>query len=116
MSSSIAVKTLAEAQELLSELRVYNDMKKKLWKRWVALFHRKLSGKHLYRVEYHTLLWKEEALRQALLLYKKVFSHEPWVDDIVLVENASLWGGLKMYFDDNLLDLSYKRIEKKFQK
>jgi len=116
MSSSIAVKTLAEAQGLLSELRVYDDMKKKLWKRWVALFHRKLSGKHLCRVEYHTSLWREEALRQALMLYKKVFSQELWADDITLVENTSLWGGMKIYFDDSLLDMSYKRVEKKFQK
>lgn len=112
----ILPQTLSEAQDLLKSLRMYDDMKKKLWKRGTLLFHQKLNGTHLYRVEYHSSLWEDEAFRQALWLYTKIFSHTPTKNDIVMSENNLLWGGMKIYFDDALLDMSFKRVERKFQK
>ena len=108
--------TLLQAQELLKSFRIYEDMKKKLWKRGVILFHQKLNNTHLCRVEYHSSLWESEALNQAQSLYKRIFSYEPLNNEIVLVENNLLWWGMKIYFDDSLLDLSFKRVERKFQK
>lgn len=112
----VVPQTLVQAQELLKSLRMYEDMKKKLWRRGIALFHQKLENTHICKVEYHSSLWEKEALSQAQSLYKKIFSHKPWVPEIILEENDGLSGGMKIYFDDSLLDMSFKRVERKFQK
>ncbi|MCH8518631.1 hypothetical protein LAT59_02635 [Candidatus Gracilibacteria bacterium] len=116
MNIVVSPKTLSEAKNLLTTLRVYDDMQKKLGKRGVSLFHRIQSGTHLCRVEYHTSLGSNEAFSQALKLYERIFGYTPSKEEIVLRENDSLGGGMKMYFDDSLLDMSFKRVEKKFQK
>lgn len=116
MNTSVLPKTLPEAKNLLSQLRVYEDMQKKLWKRWIALFLRNQKWEHLYKVEYHSSLWKQEALSQALALFAKVFSQTVHQKDIIFIEDNTLWGGMKLYFDDSLLDMSFQRVEKKFQK
>lgn len=113
---NIAPQTLVQAQELLKSLKIYEDMKKKLWKRGVALFHQKLNNTHLCKVEYHSSLWESEALIQAQSLYKRIFFYEASRSEILLVENDLLWWGMKIFFDDALLDMSFQRVERTLQK
>ena len=109
-------KTLKEAKYVLNMLKKYRQMQKNLWKRWTDLFHLLQDGKHICRVEYHNSLSKDTALLQAIDLYWRIFSYTPTKEEILIVENNKLWGGMKIYFDDNLLDMSFKNIEKKIQK
>ena len=75
-----------------------------------------MQGTHDCRVEYHPSLWRDEAENQANTLFPRVFSHNPNDGEIVYSENPKLGWGMKLFYDDLLLDMSFACVEKKFKK
>jgi hypothetical protein len=104
------------AKQALRDVRLYKDMIKKLWKRGKILFHQKMEGSHSFTVEYFPSVWVEFAKEKALFVYSSVFWVIPKMEDIVLIEKENLLSGIKVYFDDSCVDLSFKNIEYKLQK
>lgn len=111
-----SIQTLSEAKSLLADLKSYENLSHKLWRRGKEQFYRNLDNSHVCRVEYHSSLGKDEAEAQAKLLFLRVFNYEPWVSEIVYIQNDSLGWWMKLYFDDMLLDMSFTCVEKKFKK
>ena len=107
---------LNEMQTLLGELRMYHDMSKKLGKRWRDLFEKTLSGEKSFVVEYFPTLWEDEAYEQAQSVYKKSFSESPKQSDVVFLPREDLKWGIKVYSDDMMVDLSYKKVATLMQK
>lgn len=108
--------SLSEMQELLWQLRMYSDMSKKLGRRGRDLFEQKLSGKTSFLVEYFPALWEDGAYEQAQVVYKKSFSLSPNKSDIVFLPREDIRGGIKVYSDDMMVDLSYKKVATLMQK
>ena len=108
--------SLDDAKQLLRLLLEDEDMRRKLWKRWATLFSNKLNDKHVLRVEYHPALSIDDIRWYVESLYRTIFQFEWSLENIDFRENTQLQWGMKVFLDDNLLDLSYKRIEKKLQK
>lgn len=102
---------LSELRDLLKSLKLYKDLSWKLWNRWKRLFWSIISKKSLYRVEYFETISEKEALNEALFAYKKVFGENPETKDITLISKKSLDWWIKIYKDDSLVDLSFKRLE-----
>ena len=75
-----------------------------------------MNQSHIYKVEYYPSLEKEYVFEKAIHTYKKVFSTDVKKEDIVLKEKLSLLSGMKIYFDDACIDMSFKNIEYKLQK
>jgi hypothetical protein len=108
--------TLENAKKALQEVRLYQDMTKKLWKRGRALFHNKMDWTHTYLVEYFPAVGIEFTREKALQIYEKVWLVTPKIEEILFVPKDNLLSGVKVYFDDNCIDLSFKNIEYKLNK
>lgn len=104
------------AKKALKDMRLYQDMVKKLGKRGKKLFVQKTNGTHSFIVEYYPSVGKEYALEKALNVYSKAFSITPRQEEVQLFEKEHLLSGLKVYLDDNCVDLSFKNIEYKLSK
>lgn len=102
-------KTLSEVKDLLKSLKLYKDLTNKLWNRWKRLFSSLENNTSIYKVEYFEWASKDDALSEALITYDKVFWEKPSKDDIILESKKTLEWGIRVFKDDNLVDLSFKK-------
>ena len=107
---------LADAKQLLKDVRSYADMTKKLGNRGRGLFMKTLLGTQSFTIEYFPALGKQAAWDQAQNVFQKSFWVTPKQEDVIFVENTKIKGGMKVYSDDNMVDLSYKKVENLMQK
>lgn len=107
---------LTQLKGLLSDLKVYKDMTKKLWKRGKDLFHRNLSDNSFFQIEYFPSLSEEDVYLSALPVYKKVFGVEPKKSEITFIKKDGILGGMKIYKDDNVVDMSFSKVERLLKK
>jgi len=108
--------SLSDAKTLLKHMRSYADMTNKLWMRWRKLFNKNISNAQSFSVEYFPALGEQWAWKQAESVFSKSFSLNPDKSEVVFSPNPNLKGGMKVYVDDNMVDLSYKKIENLMQK
>jgi len=101
----------SELKQILKNLKLYKDLSSKLWNRWKKLFFSIIEKKSLYKIEYFENMSEKEALDNAIIAYKKVFLETPNIKDINLISKKSLSWGIKIYKDDNMNDLSFKKVE-----
>ncbi len=107
---------LTDAKNLLKDMRVYADMTKKLGNRGKTLFMKGLLGQKTYKIEYFPALWVDGAWSQAEGIFSKSFWVKAKKEEVEFVENADLKWWMKVYCDDNMVDLSYKKVEHLMQK
>lgn len=107
---------LTDAKHILCEMRKYADMTKKLGNRGKELFIKTLSGAKNYTVEYFPILGEDAAWEQSQGVFKKSFSVVPDRSDVQFIGNEKIKGGMKVYVDDNMVDLSYKKVENLMQR
>lgn len=107
---------LKDLKEVLKGLNSYKDLSKKLGKRWKSLFSTISKWTHVYVVEYFPSVWKSYALEKSMHVFSGVFGVSPQKEEIKLVEKENISSGIKVYYDDNCVDLSFKSIENKLQK
>ncbi|NUJ97317.1 hypothetical protein HGA92_00845 [Candidatus Gracilibacteria bacterium] len=114
--NSIKELEISELKNLLVGIREYMDLKKKLGKRGAKYFKKNILGKKDYIVEYYPSLSKQVVLDEALRIFESVFNENPQKEEIVLIAKENLGGGIKIYRDDELIDISFSNIEKKIRK
>lgn len=108
--------TLAQAKELLKNIKAYSDITKKLGHRGRWIFSRNLSGESVYLVEYHPSLWEDAAWEMAQRVYERSFTSTPERKNISFAINDGVKGGIKVYKDDFMVDMSFDWASKKIQK
>lgn len=99
-------------QELLKEVKLYQDLKTKLGNRWEDLFERKHSCEKLLIVEHFTSVWEDLAWDQAKVVYQKAFNMTVQKEKVQFIQKEWLKWGIKVYLDDSMVDLSFAKIEK----
>ena len=87
-------------------------MKKKLGERGVSLFKKTLSGKPSFLVEHFSTVSEDLAFAKAQMVYKKTFNVEPKKSEIEFRQSDHIGGGIKVYMNDNMVDMSYSKIKK----
>ena len=102
-------KSLSDLKEVLKSLRLYKDLSEKLWNRGKELFKSIESNTSIYKIEYFSWSSKEDALKEWLIAYKKIFGVSPKIEEINLIKKESLEWWIRIYKDDNLSDLSFKK-------
>lgn len=102
---------LEELKELHSKLDLYRTLKKQLWTRWINLFQRNENNSNLLLVEYFDSISEEIAYEKASEVYKKVFDISPKKEEIAFIAKHSISGGIKVYKDDSMVDVSFSKIE-----
>ena len=100
----------AELEELLKHLKVYKDLVKKVWNRWKIIFDNKFNWINQYSVEYYGDLDESYVLTEAKEIYKKMFDIDVIDKDIKLTKNENIKWGMKIYLNDNLVDLSFLKF------
>jgi len=99
-----------ELEELLKNFRTYKELVNRVWNRWKKIFAHLFNWKNEYVVEYYWELDESYLLTEAKEIYKKVFDMEVKDSDIKLVKNEKVKWGMKVYFNDNLIDLSFLKF------
>jgi len=102
-------KSPEELKEILKSLRLYKDLSSKLWSRWKNIFKSILNNTSIYKIEYFEKSSKKDALAEGIVAYKKVFGETPKAEEINLVAKKSLEWWIRIYKDDSLVDLSFRK-------
>jgi len=105
-----------ELENLLKELKLYNDLKKKLWNRGIKLFKRNMNNTSKLEVEYFPSINEQIAYDNAIEVYEKIFNIKPKKEEINFISKKSIWGGIKIYKDDNMVDFSFSKVQNILQK
>ncbi|MDD3793771.1 MAG: hypothetical protein PHI37_03080 [Candidatus Gracilibacteria bacterium] len=104
--------TLEDSKSLLKEVKLYRDLKKQLGSRGVNLYNKIKTGKKNLVVEYFPSMSQDLAWEEANKVFTKVFSLNVKKEDVIFVEKESILGGIRVYSDDSVVDLSYLKIER----
>jgi len=102
-------------KNLLKDLKSYRSAIKKLWKRWTKVFSNLMNKKDSYVVEYAFWISKDDILNKVLEVYLKCFWVKPYENDLVFIENKNLIWWIKVFLNDNMVDLSFSKIKKSFR-
>lgn len=111
----VDIKTLSRTELIstLKQLKLLSHLKQSLGKRGVQEFGRILDGKNILKVEYFD--FGENALKFVQEVSLRVYQEVFWVSlDLMWVEfvkNQDLKGWMRVFFNDTLCDISYKRFE-----
>jgi len=105
-------RTLWELKEILSNMKLYKDLTTKLWKRWKILFKSLIENKSIYKIEYYDKISNDLALEEWLKAFEKVFNEKIDKKDIIFREKSNLEWWIRVFKDDNMVDLSFSKIEK----
>ena len=100
----------SELQELFKNLKVYKDLIKKVWNRWKKIYENIFNAQNQYLVEYYGELDKSYVLKEAKDIYKKMFNVDVIDSDIKLIKKQNLKWGIKIYLNDDLVDLSFLKF------
>jgi hypothetical protein len=100
----------AELEKLLKDLKTYKDLMKKVWKRGKDIFNNKFNWINQYSVEYYGDIDESFVLAEAKEIYKKMFDIDVADTDIKLIKNKKIKWWMKVYLNDNLVDLSFLKF------
>lgn len=105
-----------EIKWLLKDLKFYENLNKKLWSRWKRIFEKTKNDKSYYLVEYYPQAPVDFVYTKSQDIYKKFFSCTPTREEIVFSPKESLLWWMKVFKDDDMVDLSFLKVEKKLKK
>ncbi|MDP5038872.1 MAG: hypothetical protein NWP80_00310 [Candidatus Gracilibacteria bacterium] len=101
-----------ELKEILKQLKIYKELKTKLGNRGTVIYKNSLDNIKSLVVEYSSSTNKDFALEQSISIYKNIFNIEVSNSDIKLIENKDLIGGIKVFCEDNMIDLTFLKYQK----
>lgn len=104
-----------ELKELLKKLNLLNSLKKSLWNRWFREYRKINDWVNSYRIEYFENSSKtglDFAREKALISFKELFHLDLKLEEIEFIQNNNLSWWIRIFYNDNMFDLSYARFEK----
>ncbi|PZM83579.1 hypothetical protein DLH72_03670 [Candidatus Gracilibacteria bacterium] len=107
---------LSELKDLLKEVKLYRDLKTQLGDRAEKIYNKIKKGEKTLSVEYFPAISKELAFDESKKIFKNIFNLDVEEKDVLLKENEQLRGGMRVYMDDKVVDLSYLKIERELSK
>jgi len=101
-----------DLKKTIKDLKSISNLIKYLWKKkWLEEFKRNYFNKSLNTVEYFPVMDLDEVKNLSLKFFSKSFNKNISLDEITFKENIALDGWMRIFSDDNMLDISYKKIE-----
>lgn len=103
-----------ELKGLLKKLQLLNSLKKSLWNRWIREFGRINNWVNSYKIEYYDSEGKSLSYvkEKSSICFNKLFWLNIKTEEIQFVSNKNLKWWIRIFFNDNMFDLSYSRFEK----
>lgn len=108
--------SLAELKSILKDVRKLKDIRAKLGKRWIKAYSNLKTNKKECIVEYSSWLDVEYVKNRSSEVYQNVFNYQISWNEVWFKEKSSLIWGMKVYYWDSVIDLSFSNIEKKLRK
>lgn len=106
-----------ELQAVLKDLSLYKKLTSQVWERWKQIFSHIKEWKNKFSVEYFPNIDKEFVLEEAKKIYEKVFSQKNLKDEeIILSEKKEILWWMKIFFNDDMVDMSFLKIQKLIKK
>ena len=105
-----------EITKLLKDLKSYNNLTKKLWYRWRRVFEKMKNDKSYFLVEYYPYADVEFVYSKSMEIYKRFFQSSPTREEIIFSPKQSLLWWMKVYKDDDMVDLSFEKVERNLKK
>ncbi|PID86568.1 hypothetical protein CSB08_00095 [Candidatus Gracilibacteria bacterium] len=106
----------SDLQKLLKSLKFYRNVKSKLGNRGKRIFDRVYNGKSFYKVEYFSKMDKSDVWDEAKKVYKKSFGISLDKKEVLFIKNDSILGGIIVFKDDEIVDLSFSKIKNSLKK
>jgi hypothetical protein len=101
---------------LLKDLKLYSNITNKLWYRWKRIFSKLINDKSYYLVEYYPYADLEFVFTKSLEIYKRFFMCTPSREEIIFLPKKSILWWIKVYKDDDVVDLSFEKVERNLKK
>lgn len=106
-----------ELQALLKDLSLYKKLVSQVWNRWKEIFHHIKEWKNKFVVEYFPNIEKEFILEESKKIFEKMFSQKNLKDEeIILIENKKILWWMKIFFNENMVDMSFLKIHNLIKK
>ncbi len=106
---------LSWLKTILKDLKLYQSLKKELWKRWVKQYNKLKTWEISLSVEYYSALSEDYVLQESIKIFEKVFSlKDIKKDSIKLIKSEDISWWMRLFVEDKVLDLTYSKIEKQF--
>jgi len=99
-----------ELQTLLKRVKLYNSLVKDLWKRWKLEYERLALWKSSYIVEYFSGLNVETVKELSLEVYRLSFGISVKTEEIKFIKKENIYWWIRVFLDDKMVDLSYKKF------
>ena len=80
-----------------------------MWNRWKTIFSNTLSWEKSYKVEHTSTMWEESAWEKAEEAFLKAFWDTPKKENISFIKNDTIFGGIKIFRNDDMVDLSLSK-------
>jgi len=105
-----------ELQALLKDLSLYKKLVSQVWARWKEIFASIKEWKNKFVVEFFSNLDEDFVYSESLKVFEKVFWQKPKKDEISFIESPKLLGWMKIYFNDDMVDMSFLKIQNLIKK
>lgn len=99
-----------ELQDLLKSLNLYKKLVTKVWNRWKDIFANEKYWKNTLKVEYFSLLDEDYISSEAIKIFEKIFWIKVSKTDIIFVKSDKVLGWMKLYMNDNMIDMSFLKF------
>lgn len=100
-----------ELQEISKILKKFRILRKNIWKKSSQVISYELSWEQKLIVEYFPTLDKKEVSPIVENIYNKIFSLKINSDKIIWKENINLAWWIRLFFWDDMLDISYESVK-----
>lgn len=101
-----------ELKVLLKDLSLYKNLISQTWKRWKEIFSHLKEWKNKFFVEFFPNLEKNFVLEESKKIFEKIFWQKPSDEEISLKENKKILWWMKIFFNDDMVDMSFLKFQK----
>jgi len=101
-----------QLKDLLKDLSLYKTLSTQIWKRWTEIFSHLKEWKNKFSVEFFPNLEKNFVLEESKKIFSKIFWKNPSDWEISLKENKKILWWMKIFFNDDMIDMSFLKFQK----
>ena len=97
----------------LTQIKKYRQLRKSIGKRSLEIFRKLSSPSPALRVELADMSYRETAEPRIVWLYRQYFWVEVDLSQVIWKSNNRLISGIRLYHNDDMIDVSFQNIKTK---
>ncbi|EKE29951.1 MAG: hypothetical protein ACD_2C00073G0039 [uncultured bacterium (gcode 4)] len=113
---NLEIYSKTELEQLSKILKKFRNLRRNVGKKSSEVLHYELTWTQRILVEYFPTLKKEDVQDETLKIFKGFFWIELNPEDITWKENEILAWGMRVFFWDDMVDLSFESMRNRLRK